>query len=138
MVDGILKKILSLILLFTLCGCNQEQPKIYIFYHQTCGSCRAMQEYFIPQIPKEIEVILLDIDNEENIDYYHQVLDRFEDIDQSLYEQVMTPFLYYEGKFCAIGYERVMDEVYIQLINESLNHQKYTIIPSGVWIEKGE
>lgn len=132
-----MKKWISLLFVFLLCSCSlKKEPKIYIFYSQTCPSCEVLKTSFIPQIPNSIKVELLDID--ENELFYNEVLNRLENIDKSLYSQPMTPFIYFESKFAAVGYEKIMDEIYLQLIDESLNNQEYSIVPSGVWVEKGE
>ena len=133
-----MKKIISLLLLFSLIGCHSEQKsKLYIFVSQTCGECLKLKENFLPKIEDEqVEIVLLDVDLQENVEIYNEVLDRLENIDRSLYNQKITPFIYLENKFGALGYHEVMDEAYLQLIHDAMNNNEYAFIPSGVYLEK--
>lgn len=135
-----MKKWISLLLVLLLIGCkSQNKPKLYVFVNKTCGECQQLEKNFLPQVNDEnLEIILLDMDDKENVEQYEEALSSLENIDSSLYDQPITPFIYFENEFGAVGYHEVMDEVYLQLIDEALHQKEFSFIPSGVWIVKGE
>jgi hypothetical protein len=95
-----------------------------------------LQSDFLVQVDDSIEVQLHNMDKQESIDLYKQVLDRLENVDVNLYDQPLTPMIYLEDGFAAVGYMDVMKDIYNQLIEETLQNRPYTIVPSGVWIEE--
>lgn len=131
-----MKKFILFILTIVLCGCQKNVPTLHVFYTSTCSECLLLQSDFLAQVDDSIEVQLHNMDKQESIDLYKQVLDRLENVDVNLYDQPLTPMIYLEDGFAAVGYMGVMKDIYNQLIEETLQNRPYSIIPSGVWIEE--
>lgn len=121
-----------------LCAC-QNQPKsnkLHVFYSSTCASCKDLENNFLPLVSSEVEIVLYDIDDENHQELYKSYLQTLDNIDLSLLENPITPFIYMENGFGAIGYEKVMDDIYLELIEKTVQNQTYTTVSSGVWISK--
>lgn len=131
------KLLLLLVLLLTACVRPIDSPTLHVFYSKTCSECQLMEEKFIPLI-KDVSIELHDIDDIKSVDLYKTYLKTLKNIDESLYDMPITPFIYMEKGFGAIGYNEVMNDIYIDLIEETLEKKEYTIVPSGVWICKEE
>lgn len=124
-----------LILLLVLSGCTNQkkEPVLHIFYSKTCSDCLLLEEKFIPLL-EGINVEVHDIDKIESVELYKDYLDTLVNIDKSLYDTPMTPFIYMDDGFGAVGYSVIMNDVYLDLIQETIDNEEYTIVPSGVWI----
>ena len=131
------KIILILFCLMNLCACQKKDLYVlHYFYNSTCGECQLMKSDFIDLLDDNIKVISYDMDQSENVIKYQECLDQLENIDLNLYLHPMTPFIYMENGFGAVGYIKDLKSVYLTLIKETINNQPYSLVPSGVWVSK--
>ena len=120
------------------CSCQLNKYTLCVFYSSTCATCKDLENNFLPLVSSEVEIVLYDIDDINNQELYKSYLQNLDNIDLSLLENPITPFIYMENGFGAIGYDQVMNDIYLELIEKTIQNEPYTIIPSGVWISKNK
>lgn len=135
------KKIILILTLVLLCACSKrESSHLLIFYSNTCPSCQALQDSFLDKISNlELEIELYDIDQDENESYYQEILGQLEDVDESLKQDPMVPFIVFDKQFAIVGYSFDVEELYLRLIHDALNNElSKNELPSGCWGFKEE
>ena len=124
-----------------LSGCIKKQPvQIDVFYSQTCASCQALEKHFLSKLELlDYKVILHDIDQEDSINLYLQIIDQLENPGTSLRNNLSVPLIVYRDQFAAVGYDPSLDDVLIDLIEAGKNgYLDQSRLPSGVWPFKEE
>jgi len=131
------KIILIFSILIALIACEKKDSYVlHYFYNSTCGECQLIKEDFINALDNRIEVISYDMDETRNLIKYQECLDQLMNIDLNLYQEPLTPFIYMEDGFGAVGYIKDLKSVYLKLVEETIKNQPYSLIPSGVWVSK--
>jgi len=131
------------IMVFTalLCGCaHKDKIKLDIFYATTCASCKALENGLLLTLDKtDYEVVMHDIDTEDSIELYREIIDELENPGVSLKNDLSVPLIVYRGKLAMVGYTPAMDELILKMLQEA-RQGKLNInqLPSGVWVFKEE
>jgi len=120
--EKFMKKILFLLSLFLLCGCQgsvshkklSENVTLSFFYIEGCSECQAFKETAIPYLEdtfgEQLKIVQYDLDDEATEPIYDAIIDSLENFDESLYGN--GPFYAVEGYFVNLGYT-VGDEEYL-------------------------
>lgn len=123
-------------LLLGLCGCQHAKPTLHIYYSKVCANCQELEQSLLPKLQQEdIQIVMHDIDVIDTKEHYLATLDKLENVDENLKEDLIVPFIALEGHFGMVGYSSSMDEIIIQLIRDAIHDQELSL-PSGSWLYK--
>lgn len=129
------KKILLLLSVFLLWGCQKEQVAqktlkqhvtLSFFYLETCAECKAFKKQGISYLEgmygESLTINQYDLDASETKDKYHEVIDSLVDFDEEHYGQ--GPFYALEGYFAKLGYTAGDEEELARDIEKAVNHEE--------------
>lgn len=98
---------------------------VKFFYLNDCGHCNAFETYTIPLLENEfdeaITIEYYDMDEQENIDLYHEICSKLYFYDLSYVEDV--PFFVMDGKFALLGYSSGEEKELVRDIQKALKNE---------------
>lgn len=130
-----MKKKILILLVLLLCACQKEsvpsrslseKVNFLFFYIETCPECKAFKKQAIPYLEKtfgeNIEITTYDIDADETVSVYDQVIDSLVNFDESFYGK--GPFYALDGYFATLGYTEGDEEEIVKDIEKAVNHEE--------------
>ncbi|MCD7840750.1 MAG: hypothetical protein LUG46_09010 [Erysipelotrichaceae bacterium] len=136
------KTLLILLSIFLLCGCSSKAETITLshtvtlkfFYIETCSECKAFKKNVIPELEEafgdSIIIEQYDLDDEDTLDVYDEVIDSLIDFDESYYG--LGPAYALEGYFFKLGYTSGDEDYLIEDIQNALNDEELSDELSGL------
>ncbi len=135
-----MKKIVFIItFILIMCACQSqdvplrsldEKVTLLFFYIDTCSDCKAFKTQAIPYLEEtfgdDISIEMYDLDADETVSVYDQVIDSLVDFDESKYG--MGPFYAIDGYFAKLGYtagdeEEIANDIEKAVKQEELGYE---------------